>query len=41
MGVKQVAMTNGFRLGLDWSNPPENIDVQALTQARQCEFDRT
>ena len=26
MGVKQVATTNGFRLGLDWSNPPENID---------------
>lgn len=41
MGVKQVATTNGFRLGLDWSNPPENIDMQALTQARQCEFDRT
>ena len=41
MGVKQVAITNGFRLGLDWSNPPENIDIQALTQARQCEFDRT
>lgn len=41
MGVKQVATTNGFRLGLDWSNPPENIDVQALTQAQQCEFDRT
>lgn len=41
MGVKQVATTNGFRLGLDWSNPPENIDMQALTQAQQCEFDRT
>lgn len=41
MGVKQVATTNGFRLGLDWSNPPENIDIQALTQALQCEFDST
>lgn len=41
MGERQVISTNGFRLGIDWSNPPESIDVQCLTQARQCEFDRT
>lgn len=41
MGVQQLASTGGFRLGIDWSNPPENIDIQALTQAEQCEFDRT
>lgn len=41
MGNRLVASTNGFRLGLDWSNPPENIDIQALTQAMNCEFDRT
>lgn len=41
MGERAVASTNGYRLGLDWSNPPEGIDIQALTQAMNCEFDRT
>lgn len=41
MGERAIASTNGYRLGLDWSNPPEGIDIQALTQAMNCEFDRT
>lgn len=41
MGEKLIGSTQGFRLGLDWSKPSENIDIQALTQAVNAEFDRT
>lgn len=40
MGQQMIAATQGFRLGIDWSTTPENIDVQCLTQAVNTEFDR-
>jgi len=38
--ITQLASTGGFRLGLDWSRPAENIDMQCAVQALECEFDR-
>lgn len=41
MGEKLLASTRGFRLGIDWSTSPENIGIESVVQALQCEFDRT
>ena len=38
--MQQLASTQGFSLGLDWSRPAETIDQRNLIEAMQCEYDR-
>lgn len=38
--MQQLASTQGFSLGLDWSRPAETIDQRSLVEAMQCEYDR-